>query len=164
MLEATIGNKTITVEKENASYILDKQKPEIDLHKVDSNSWNVLVNGQSHEAVLLEINKEEKTAVFAINGKRCEVAVRTEMDRLLKEMGFENALQQKIDTIKAPMPGLIKSIEVSIGDTVEKGDPLLILEAMKMENVLKSPGPGTITSIAVEAGMTVEKGEVLVKF
>ncbi|MFM7194632.1 MAG: acetyl-CoA carboxylase biotin carboxyl carrier protein subunit, partial [Bacteroidota bacterium] len=64
----------------------------------------------------------------------------------------------------APMPGLITSVRVSIGDTIVAGTPLLVLEAMKMENVLQSPGEGTVTQVRVKPGDRVEKGQVLVEF
>ena len=69
-----------------------------------------------------------------------------------------------IKDIKAPMPGLILDIMVEVGQEVKKGDALMILEAMKMENVLKSTGEGTITSIEVEKGQSVEKNNILIKF
>ena len=65
--------------------------------------------------------------------------------------------------IHAPMPGLVLEINVSEGQEVEKGDPLLILEAMKMENVIKAPGNGIIKKIHVEKGNPVEKNELLVE-
>jgi len=62
------------------------------------------------------------------------------------------------------MPGLILGISVTIGDTVSKGDTLLILEAMKMENSIKSPTDGVIKNIAVKKGETVEKNQVILNF
>ncbi|MCL4145650.1 UNVERIFIED_CONTAM: hypothetical protein GTU68_019273 [Idotea baltica] len=62
------------------------------------------------------------------------------------------------------MPGLILDILVEVGQTIQKGDQLMILEAMKMENVLKAPGEGSISSIEVSQGDSVEKNQVLIKF
>ena len=61
------------------------------------------------------------------------------------------------------MPGLVLSVEARIGQEVKKGDAVLILEAMKMENVIKSPGEGVIKKILVKQGQAVEKGLVLVE-
>ncbi|WP_445724287.1 biotin/lipoyl-containing protein, partial [Flavobacterium sp.] len=66
--------------------------------------------------------------------------------------------------IKAPMPGLILEINVEVGQSVKENDPLLILEAMKMENSFLSPRDGVIKSIAVEKGNAVDKGQLLVEF
>ena len=62
------------------------------------------------------------------------------------------------------MPGLIIDLKIKAGDTVQQGDPLLILEAMKMENILKSPGEGVIKNLKVKKGDHVEKGQVLIEF
>jgi len=63
--------------------------------------------------------------------------------------------------LQAPMPGLIIGFEKQVGDSVEKGDPLLILEAMKMENALPSPVSGTVASINCNIGDNVAKGDIL---
>jgi biotin carboxyl carrier protein len=62
------------------------------------------------------------------------------------------------------MPGLVHQILISEGQIVKKGDALLILEAMKMENVIKSPADGTATKIRVSKGQNVEKNQVLIQF
>jgi biotin carboxyl carrier protein len=77
---------------------------------------------------------------------------------------MSNASAQKVNDLKAPMPGLILQIAVNEGDIVKKGDTLLILEAMKMENVLKAQGDGIIKKIAVNKGDRVEKNHLLIKF
>jgi biotin carboxyl carrier protein len=62
------------------------------------------------------------------------------------------------------MPGLIVELKIQVGDTVKTGDPLLILEAMKMENVLKSPADGIVKNVRVKKGDSVERGHTLVEF
>jgi biotin carboxyl carrier protein len=86
------------------------------------------------------------------------------LDVLVNKLGLAAVSDQTVKEIHAPMPGLVLEIQVSEGDTVEKGTPLLILEAMKMENVIKSPGDGVIKSVAVEKGAAVEKSALLVEF
>ncbi|MDZ7649219.1 MAG: acetyl-CoA carboxylase biotin carboxyl carrier protein subunit [Cytophagales bacterium] len=70
----------------------------------------------------------------------------------------------KVNSIKAPMPGLIIDLKIQVGDSVKPGDALLILEAMKMENILKSPGEGVVKTIKVKKDDSVEKGQVLIEF
>ena len=65
--------------------------------------------------------------------------------------------------VKAPMPGLIVRIEVAVGDRVRAGQPVIAMEAMKMENELKAESDGIVTRIAIERGQAVEKGTVLVE-
>jgi biotin carboxyl carrier protein len=64
--------------------------------------------------------------------------------------------------LKAPMPGVIRSVFVTPGEHVAKGHVLLILEAMKMQNEVRSPGPGTVAAVRVAVGDTVASGQVLV--
>ena len=62
------------------------------------------------------------------------------------------------------MPGLVLDVKLNVGDSVEKGDSILILEAMKMENVLKSPAEGVVKSIHINKGDAVEKNQLLISF
>ena len=71
---------------------------------------------------------------------------------------------QKESELKAPMPGKVLDIMVTAGGSVVKGDGVLVLEAMKMENVIKSPADGVIKRIAVVKNQAVEKNEVLIEF
>ena len=66
------------------------------------------------------------------------------------------------NTIEAPMPGKVLSVNVKPGDKVEAGDVLLILEAMKMQNEIMAPEDGTVTDVRVNAGDTVATGDVMV--
>ena len=79
-------------------------------------------------------------------------------------MGFEVGKAKQINAIKAPMPGLILEISVTVGQEVKENDQLLILEAMKMENSIASPRDGVIKSISAEKGNAVEKGQLLIEF
>lgn len=72
--------------------------------------------------------------------------------------------QPALDQIKAPMPGLILQVMVAAGEEVKAGQPLVILEAMKMENVIKSPRDGRVRELKAIKGNTVEKGAVLIQF
>ena len=64
-------------------------------------------------------------------------------------------------TIVAPMPGILLRYDVEVGRKVQAGDPIVVLEAMKMENTLPSPVSGTVTSLPLETGTTVAKDEIL---
>ena len=72
--------------------------------------------------------------------------------------------QAKVKNIKAPMPGMVLNILVEDGDTVTKDQAVVILEAMKMENVIKSPVDGTIKKVGVTKGVAVEKNTILIEF
>jgi biotin carboxyl carrier protein len=69
-----------------------------------------------------------------------------------------------IADLKAPMPGLVTKVLVSAGDTVTTGTPLLVMEAMKMENELRAQGDGTVADVKITPGQPVDQGQVLVTF
>ena len=124
----------------------------------------LMVNSNPVTVFLVDWNSAEKKVTLQVNGKKVVTEITTELDLLLKKMGFENAGKVKTAEIKAPMPGLIHSVKVSEGDWVKKGDSILVLEAMKMENVIKSPTDGKVKKIHVREKMTVEKGTLMVSF
>ena len=103
--------------------------------------------------------------VFSGNVNERPYAIRLydRFDELVRKMGLTTAVIHKIKDIKAPMPGMVLDIMVEPGQEVVHGDALLVLEAMKMENVIKSPGEGVIKAIKVEKGKAVDKGEVLIE-
>jgi biotin carboxyl carrier protein len=79
-------------------------------------------------------------------------------------MGIDQNSTGKINDIKAPMPGMVLQVMVENGQAIKKGDAIVVLEAMKMENILKSPSDGTIKNILVVKGDKVEKNQVLISF
>jgi len=83
---------------------------------------------------------------------------------LLEQLGMQQSGDSNHREIRAPMPGMILDILVKEGQQVSKGDKLVILEAMKMENVIKSSGEGTVEMITIQKGMNVEKNQVLIQF
>jgi biotin carboxyl carrier protein len=113
---------------------------------------------------LVKADATTKSFTWKINGRNYSVSVKDKFDLLLEKLGMSEAAGSKVNSIKAPMPGLIIDLKVKTGDVVKQGDPLLILEAMKMENILKSPGDGEVKSIKIKKGDSVEKNQVLIEF
>ena len=136
----------------------------LDIDKENKSRLHIIRNNKTYTADLLKADYESKTFTLKVNGSKYEISVKDRMDELLKEMGMEEMAQQKVTEIKAPMPGLVLDILVEPGQTISKGEPVLILEAMKMENIIKSPAEGTIRSVGIEKGKAVEKNEILVSF
>jgi biotin carboxyl carrier protein len=104
------------------------------------------------------------TAKASVNGKVAVATVESQHQLLLKKIGRSGAGNQKVQDVKAPMPGLIRRITVAPGQTVVKGEALLILEAMKMENILKSPADGVVAEVRVTEGQAVGKNDILLRF
>ncbi len=126
--------------------------------------FQVLHGGRSYDAEVVSADYVTKQFVLKINGQRIELQAKDRFDQLLERLGLSNATAVQVNELKAPMPGLIVDVRVQPGQAVQKGDPLLVLEAMKMENILKAPTDGTITSIKVALRTNVTKGQVLVQF
>jgi biotin carboxyl carrier protein len=122
------------------------------------------VNGKIYTARVEEINREEKTVILYLNGKKLEVKLKEPLDDLLQSMGLDKLATAKVSSVKAPMPGLVLSVLVSAGQEVKKGDKLLVLEAMKMENIIKAGGDGVVAQIMVNQGQAVDKNQTLIEF
>ena len=147
---------------ENDGFSVNGKTREWDIRKIQENLFHILYEGKSFEAELLRTDEETKTFFLKINNKPIELKVEDEYDRLLKKLGMDKVLSKKVNELKAPMPGLVLRILVEEGQTIKQGDSLLVLEAMKMENVLKSAGDATIKNLKVKAGDKVEKNQLLV--
>jgi acetyl/propionyl-CoA carboxylase alpha subunit len=135
-----------------------------DLVDLGEGRFHVLHEGRSYKAEVVSADYATKNIVLKINGQRVELNAKDRFDLLLERLGMSNATAAKVNELKAPMPGLIVDIRVEPGQAVHKGDPLLVLEAMKMENILKAPADGTVGSIKVNLRDNVQKGQVLVQF
>jgi biotin carboxyl carrier protein len=146
------------------SGIINEKHFEWDIQKIDDHHYHIIKDHISFDIYILQINKEDKTVSLRINGKTATVKIEDRYDILLKEMGLENLSKVTVKELKAPMPGLVLDIKVNVGDHIEKGQPLLVLEAMKMENILKSPANAVVSEIKVKKGQAVEKNEILITF
>ena len=134
-----------------------------DLRQLPDGTYHILANGKSYNAILEEIDRTTKTLKLRINDNSYRLAIQEPIDQLLKKMGLNIAKSNKVEAIKAPMPGLVLKILVIEGQEIKKGEPVLILEAMKMENVFKAPADATVKAIKVAERKAVEKGEVLIE-
>lgn len=95
---------------------------------------------------------------------KVEVSLVREIDQLVQSMGFNKSVRLWVEILRAPMPGLVKQVLVQEGEEVSAGQNLIVLEAMKMENVIRSPQAGKIKKIEAKPSLTVDKGQALVVF
>ncbi len=139
-----------------------------DLETLDStytkNKSHVLYNGKSFKIEILQTDINKRAYNLKINGNHYRVKIENQLDALISEMGLSLGTASIKDEIHAPMPGLILEVNVSKGDSVQKGDFLCVLEAMKMENTLTAPRDGIVKSISISKGETVDKGMLLIEF
>lgn len=136
----------------------------IDALQTSSDSYHILKENKSFKAEVIEKDFYRKTYKVKINNSSYEVVISDSLDFLINDMGFALSSSRDIDSISAPMPGLILEIHVRIGQAVNEDDPLLILEAMKMENVITSPRDGIIKNISVKKSDAVDKNQLLIEF
>ncbi len=128
---------------------------------IGKNKYHVIVNHQSYTIELLGVDETGKQYTMMVNGQKHVVAIKDQFDSLLQQLGMDKLVSAKVNQVKAPMPGLVLRILVDEGQTIKKGDPLLVLEAMKMENIIKSAGDGIVKSVMVQPKVVVDKGQVM---
>ncbi len=134
-----------------------------DIVAVGEQEFHVLNGHEATKAKVIESDFHSKSITVQVNGNTYQVQIKDEYDQLIKQLGLSASTSSKMKDLKAPMPGLVLDVVVQVGQQINKGDNLLILEAMKMENVIKSAGEGVVKSILVEKGKSVDKGEVLLE-
>jgi biotin carboxyl carrier protein len=152
------------VELNKNRILVNGTEVQVDSRRIAEKHSHVIYNHRSYNIEIVEENRQDKTCIVKVNGNIYEIKIEDSYDQLLKQLGMDSAQTSKLKSVKAPMPGLVLNIMVSEGTTVTKGDSLLILEAMKMENMIKSPADGIIKKISVTKGDKVEKNEVLIEF
>jgi biotin carboxyl carrier protein len=124
---------------------------------------SVLYNGKSYTAIIEHTDRKNKEVSIRVNGQLYKTAIKEPIDLLLSNMGLDLKAMQKAEPIKAPMPGMVLKILVNPGQQIHKGDGLVILEAMKMENILKATASGIVKAIKATERTAVEKGAVLIE-
>ncbi|MBI1770133.1 MAG: biotin/lipoyl-binding protein [Bacteroidetes bacterium] len=164
MHQSKINDKNFEVISNDDKFTINGKPFEWDLTKISEGNFHILYKNKSYRAEVVKFDSSTKTFQLKINNKLHTVEVKDKFDLLLEKMGMANGAANKVNNIKAPMPGLVIDMKVKAGDIVKTGDPLLILEAMKMENIIKSPGDATIKNVKAKKGDTVEKGQVLIEF
>jgi biotin carboxyl carrier protein len=92
------------------------------------------------------------------------VSSKSDLDEMLEKLGMDDGSKTKVNQIFAPMPGLVLEVKLSEGDVVAEGESAIILEAMKMENIIKSPINGIVKKVHVKKGQTIEKNTLIISF
>jgi biotin carboxyl carrier protein len=144
----------------NNELLFNEKKYNYELIPVCKNSYFLKLNNEVFEFTSEKLNNDEYKIL--LKGNYFDVTVRTALqEKAIKLLENSVVSQHHHRDIKAPMPGLILKIRKKVGEKVEQGESVIILEAMKMENDLKAPASGIINNILVSEGSAVEKGVVL---
>ena len=131
--------------------------PDDDRHYLLSNhkvKW-VTVAEEDHNSKLYHIQ---------IDGRTYKIQISDLVDQQILKMNLKSKKSSLFSELKAPMPGMVRQVLIKEGHTIVKGDALVILEAMKMENVLKSQVDGIVNEIGIKPGESVEKNQILLRF
>ena len=164
MYKASVSKKSFEIVNHNHQLIIDGTPLDWDIVEVSDGYFHILINRKSYRAEVVKADPATKSFALKINGKVYSVTLKDKFDLLLEKMGMNNGFSGKANHVKAPMPGLIIDLRVKEGDTVMPGDALLILEAMKMENMIKASAQSIVKSVKVKKGDSVEKNQVLIEF
>ena len=153
----------VTVNNDTSFDINQDALNEFDAIKISDSKFHVLQNHETYNAEITDANFNKKTYQVKVNNNTYNINIMSDLDVLIKDMGFEVGAAKRVNDIKAPMPGLLLDIVVKEGQEVKEDDAIIILEAMKMENVITAPRDAIIKSIAVKKGNAVEKNQLLIE-
>jgi biotin carboxyl carrier protein len=136
----------------------------ITLNNIDVNNQIILDNNKSKLVSVKGADHELKRYQIQIDGRIYQVQISDAVDQQILKMNLKSKKSNQLKELRAPMPGLVRQVNVQVGDQVDEGNSLFILEAMKMENILKSPVNGTVSDLFVKPGESVEKNQILLSF
>lgn len=156
----TVEGRQFAVEIVDEKHVsLDGKVYEVDFESVSGQPvYSLIVDGRSHEAYIYQ--GEDNWQVL-LRGRLYTVTAEDEREKRLRSAAGAGVAETGEYHLRAPMPGLVVAVLVAEGQEVKKGDVILILESMKMQNELKSPRDGTMGRIRVKAGESVEQKQTL---
>lgn len=157
---ATIKGQSFEIDINEAGEILaDGQRLEVDFQSVaDQPIYSMLLNNESFEA---NVSSANTGVEVLLRGRLFLVDVEDERQRRLRETADVGLIEEGEYTLVAPMPGVVVAVPVEVGQEVEKGENLIILESMKMQNELKAPRGGTVSGIRIAPGDSVDQNQAL---
>jgi biotin carboxyl carrier protein len=174
---AMVGGRRVTIELESNSYerriIVDGTPLDVDWQQFAgappglargsfTGRYSLLINHRSYELCVRYIERENGALRYEVilNGVPYDVQVEDEREQALA--GLTTGVREAGDMpVKAPMPGLVVNLPLQIGEQVERGGTVVVLEAMKMENDLPAPRSGIVKELRVTPGQAVNQGQIL---
>jgi len=152
------------IEEGDSGLLMDGEPVSFNLQQLSNGHFHGLLNNASYTTEVVSLDRKQKEALIKVNGTVHKVFLSDEYDDLLKDLGMATSSKADAGMLHAPMPGLVLRLLVKPGDALKKGDGFLVLEAMKMENLIKAQADIRITSVEVSEGDKVEKNQVLLRF
>ena len=162
-LQAEIGEMRYKIELtqngDKVSAVIDGKSYEVELSEPEPNVYLVKKDGQIFEAYVVTADRPDQPQKVTIRGRETEV--RLIDPKRLRGSGEAGEYADGHAEIKTAMPGKVVRILIEAGHTVQKGDGVVVVEAMKMQNELKSPKAGIVKEIRADEGSTVSAGDIL---
>lgn len=157
-------HRIFEIERTDDGFIVNGQPAPCEVLRIREGYFHIRLNNTGFRAEVVEADAAGKHLTIKVNGRNYTVVLKDRFDALLERMGMNANAGTRVHHVRAPMPGLIIALKVKDGDQVTAGDTLLILEAMKMENIIKAPGDAVVKTVKVAMGEGVEKNQVLIEF
>jgi biotin carboxyl carrier protein len=164
LYKVNINNSSYSVVINNDHIEVNGSSWKWDLVRIDNSQFHLIHDSNSYLIQVEKKDPQSKQISFKLNGIPFQAQVMDRYDILLDKLGMNPAHHQGHLEVRAPMPGKILEIKVEAGQQVKSGDQLIVLEAMKMENIIKATGDGVVENIFVETGINVEKNQILIQF
>jgi biotin carboxyl carrier protein len=161
VVELNGRRKTVSIEPEGVRYE-DAAPIHAELSDIEGSPVRMVKLGTHVYRVVAEKRQGRGKYTLWVDGYRFETEALDERTRSIRDLSAAAAVPTGPAPIIAPMPGLIVRVNVRVGDRVEAGHGIVVMEAMKMENELRATAAGTVRSVEVSPGTAVEKGALLV--
>ena len=159
LAEVTAAGHTFIIRTDGDRVSIDGDDVIVSLVKVGAHHYSLLIDSVSYDLVA---KSDGASTLVSIDGTPLVVRTSDTRSRLLEEFGPGANAQMSVQSMHAPMPGLVLHINVQEGDTVTTGQGMLVLEAMKMENELRAPADSVVRRIHIREGEAVAKDELLI--
>ena len=136
----------------------------VDIIKLSDTEYRIQKGSKHLRAFLIRNDLRTKTSSWWINGYKYNVNSKSDLDEMLEKLGMDDGSKTKVNQIFAPMPGLVLEVKLSEGDVVAEGESAIILEAMKMENVMKAEQDGVVSKVHANIGESLTVDQILIEF
>jgi len=160
-----MSNSYVASVNDSSEYeVSPKAISQLDVISVNENTYHVIRDKRSTTVTITSADLTHKIYDIRVGNNSYHVVLLDEVDQLIRKMGFSIGQSKLVNSLEAPMPGLILDVQVAAGEVVKEGDTLLVLGAMKMENSILSPRDGVIRTVHIAKNDAIDKGQLLIEF
>jgi|LGOV01.1.fsa_nt_gb acetyl/propionyl-CoA carboxylase alpha subunit len=166
MIEANVNKNSYSIELDKDSESKGEINSELfdfEIESENEDNFKIRMQDKNYDLDIISVNEENKNIEVLVNGKLFNITLKDQYDKLISSLGLGKKNNNNEKNIKAPMPGLVIKLLVKQNEEIIEGQHLLVLEAMKMENIIKANSSGKLKSININIGDAVEKNEVLLE-